>query len=54
MKRYLTFLVVLSVALIGIGCGGSTPNPEAAAEAEKVNTDPDYEKEMMGGGTDEK
>lgn len=35
-----------------IGCGGSAGQHNAAAEAEsqKLNSDPSYEEQMMGGG----
>lgn len=45
-------LMLLLFAVGAAGCGGSAgqPNPAAEAEAQKLNTDPSYEDQMMGGG----
>jgi len=56
MKKLSILFAMLSLVLPVIGCGGDAgaPNPEAAAEAEKLNTDASYEDQMMGGGEESK
>lgn len=51
MKLCCSLLMMFTLAVASVGCGGSAgqPNPAAEAEAEKVNSDPSYEEQMMGG-----
>ncbi|NQV25772.1 MAG: hypothetical protein HQ518_15545 [Rhodopirellula sp.] len=52
MKPYTTVLFLLFVAATIVGCGSSGPETDDGANAEmkKLESSPDYEKEMMGGG----
>lgn len=51
MKRYFSLLLMLLMTATFVGCGGAPETDEAAsAEAEELESSPDYEKEMMGGG----
>ena len=51
MKRYFSLLLMLLMTATFVGCGGAPETDEAAsAEAEELESSPDYEKEMVSGG----
>lgn len=50
MKQFIALCSMLFIATAVTGCGGAGPevDPDANAEAKKLEESPDYEKEMMG------
>lgn len=50
MKKFTSILLGLCLAGFVVGCGGSATAPEDAKNAKALEADPDYEKQMMGGG----
>ncbi|MFT4558827.1 MAG: hypothetical protein ACKVII_19325 [Planctomycetales bacterium] len=51
MKRYFSLLLMLLMTVSFVGCGGAPETDEAAeAQAAELESSPDYENEMMGGG----
>lgn len=50
MKQSMTFLLMLFMTVAVTGCGSAGPetDPDANAEAKKLEESPEYEKQMMG------
>ena len=51
MKRFTSMLLILCLTGFVIGCGDSTETgTDESKTGEALQSDPDYEKQMMGGG----
>lgn len=50
MKRYFSLLLMLLMTASFVGCGAPETDEAASAEAEELESSPDYEQQMMGGG----